>query len=389
MGTFDDNRRTVAAAHRGPGPSSSARSANGDIGLERKIDRFPFVPDDEDRLALDCYEAYNIQVSGLEQRLRAIGQPKIVIGVSGGSTRRMPSSSRPRRWIGCGGRAPTSSPSRCRDSRRRRTRRTTRSCSWRRWASRGRSSTSARPRRRCCGRWDTLRAWRGGLRRDLRERAGGHAHRLPLPHREPAWQHRPRHRRPVRAGPRMVHLRGGGPDVALRGQRRGPQDPHAAPHPLGRVLGSVRGARGGDADVDPRHGDHAGADPGQGGEQPQSTQAIIGPYSLQDFNLYLLRWGSAPRRSRSCRGMPGTTPRPATGPPTRLPSAWPTTSRPSGAGWRCSCGASSPTSSNGRPCPTGPRSRLVVRSPRGDWRMPSDVSAATWLDELDANVPEA
>ena len=42
------------------------------------------------RLAQDCYEAYNIQVSGLEQRLRAIGggsverMPKIVIGVSGG-----------------------------------------------------------------------------------------------------------------------------------------------------------------------------------------------------------------------------------------------------------------------------------------------------------------
>ena len=48
------------------------------------------MPDDEARLALDCYEAYNIQVSGLEQRLRAIGggdparMPKIVIGVSGG-----------------------------------------------------------------------------------------------------------------------------------------------------------------------------------------------------------------------------------------------------------------------------------------------------------------
>src|SRR5512139_2414051 len=52
--------------------------------LEREVDRFPFVPDDPERLALDCYEAYNIQVSGLEQRLRAIGQPKIVIGVSGG-----------------------------------------------------------------------------------------------------------------------------------------------------------------------------------------------------------------------------------------------------------------------------------------------------------------
>ena len=42
------------------------------------------MPDDLERLAQDCYEAYNIQVAGLEQRLRAIGQPKVVIGVSGG-----------------------------------------------------------------------------------------------------------------------------------------------------------------------------------------------------------------------------------------------------------------------------------------------------------------
>ena len=42
------------------------------------------MPDDPERLALDCYEAYNIQVSGLEQRLHAIGQPKVVIGVCGG-----------------------------------------------------------------------------------------------------------------------------------------------------------------------------------------------------------------------------------------------------------------------------------------------------------------
>ena len=60
----------------------------GDLGLLRPLDRFPFVPDDEERLAQDCYEAYNIQVSALTQRLRAIGgpdwQPKIVIGVSGG-----------------------------------------------------------------------------------------------------------------------------------------------------------------------------------------------------------------------------------------------------------------------------------------------------------------
>ena len=28
-------------------------------------------------------------------------------------------------------------------------------------------------------------------------------------------------------------------------------------------------------------------------------------------------------------------------------------------------------------------------SPRGDWRAPSDGNARVWLDELDANVPDA
>ncbi|WP_314129828.1 NAD(+) synthase, partial [Schaalia odontolytica] len=55
-----------------------------DLGLERPVNRFPFVPNDPTRLEQDCYEAYNIQVAGLVQRLRAIGNPKIVIGVSGG-----------------------------------------------------------------------------------------------------------------------------------------------------------------------------------------------------------------------------------------------------------------------------------------------------------------
>jgi len=88
QGTFDDNRRGVLAgstAGRGfRSVSFELRPPRGDIGLRRKVDRFPFVPDDPERLALDCYEAYNIQVSGLEQRLHAIGQPKVVIGVSGG-----------------------------------------------------------------------------------------------------------------------------------------------------------------------------------------------------------------------------------------------------------------------------------------------------------------
>ncbi|MDO4665079.1 MAG: NAD(+) synthase [Actinomycetaceae bacterium] len=54
------------------------------LPLDRKLDRFPFVPDDPALLDQDCYEAYNIQVSALAQRLEAIGNPKIVIGISGG-----------------------------------------------------------------------------------------------------------------------------------------------------------------------------------------------------------------------------------------------------------------------------------------------------------------
>jgi NAD+ synthase (glutamine-hydrolysing) len=89
MGTFDDNRRTIT--------DQGADMELFDIvefeleppleasPLRRKVDRFPFVPDDAARLAQDCYEAYNIQVAGLIGRLRAIGpDTKVVIGVSGG-----------------------------------------------------------------------------------------------------------------------------------------------------------------------------------------------------------------------------------------------------------------------------------------------------------------
>jgi NAD+ synthase (glutamine-hydrolysing) len=55
-----------------------------DIGLERSVDRFPFVPDDPERLDLDCYEAFNIQVQGLIKRLQVTNGERIVIGVSGG-----------------------------------------------------------------------------------------------------------------------------------------------------------------------------------------------------------------------------------------------------------------------------------------------------------------
>ncbi len=88
QGTFDDNRRGTGSRELRTVPFE-LQPPTGDVGLRRKVDRFPFVPDDPERLALDCYEAYNIQVSGLEQRLHSLkigqsGQPKVVIGVSGG-----------------------------------------------------------------------------------------------------------------------------------------------------------------------------------------------------------------------------------------------------------------------------------------------------------------
>jgi NAD+ synthase (glutamine-hydrolysing) len=42
------------------------------------------VPHDPAEWVERCYETYHIQVNGLEQRLRATGIEKLVIGVSGG-----------------------------------------------------------------------------------------------------------------------------------------------------------------------------------------------------------------------------------------------------------------------------------------------------------------
>jgi len=55
-----------------------------DVPLNRAIERFPYVPSDAARHDEQCYEAYNIQVQGLAQRMTAAKIDKIVIGVSGG-----------------------------------------------------------------------------------------------------------------------------------------------------------------------------------------------------------------------------------------------------------------------------------------------------------------
>ena len=54
------------------------------VPLERAVERFPYVPSDPRRLREDCYEAYNIQVQGLAKRLEATATERAVIGLSGG-----------------------------------------------------------------------------------------------------------------------------------------------------------------------------------------------------------------------------------------------------------------------------------------------------------------
>jgi len=54
------------------------------LKLERKIERFPYVPSNPATRDARCEEVYRIQVAGLATRLRATGTKKLVIGVSGG-----------------------------------------------------------------------------------------------------------------------------------------------------------------------------------------------------------------------------------------------------------------------------------------------------------------
>jgi NAD+ synthase (glutamine-hydrolysing) len=57
---------------------------DGEVPLRRRIQRFPYVPSESTRRDERCREVYDIQVQGLMKRLHATGIEKAVIGVSGG-----------------------------------------------------------------------------------------------------------------------------------------------------------------------------------------------------------------------------------------------------------------------------------------------------------------
>ncbi|MGV7243725.1 NAD(+) synthase [Caballeronia sordidicola] len=54
------------------------------LPLDRAVERFPYVPSEAKRRDERCNEVYNIQVQALVQRLSASGISKVVIGISGG-----------------------------------------------------------------------------------------------------------------------------------------------------------------------------------------------------------------------------------------------------------------------------------------------------------------
>jgi len=109
---------------------------------------------------------------------------------------------------------------------------------------------------------------------------------------------------------------------------------------------------------------------GEGDKLEQETEAAIGPYLLHDFFLfYTVRHLFAPRKvfflARQAFGA-------AYAPEEILRWLRVFYQRFFSQQFKRSA------------MPDGPKVGSVALSPRGDWRMPSDASAAAWLDEVDA-----
>ncbi len=109
--------------------------------------------------------------------------------------------------------------------------------------------------------------------------------------------------------------------------------------------------------------------PPKDGEISQKTEHIVGPYELHDFFLYhMMRFGSSPSKilrlaSYAFKGE---------------------YDREFILGWMKIFYKRFFQQQFKRSClPDGPKVGSVALSPRGDWRMPSDASAALWLSEIE------
>jgi NAD+ synthase (glutamine-hydrolysing) len=124
----------------------------------------------------------------------------------------------------------------------------------------------------------------------------------------------------------------------------------------------------------------------------QSTQAIVGPYELQDFNLfYITRYGLLPSKVAFLAWHAWKDSKAGNWPPNFPDDARHQYDLATIKKWlRVFLVRFFELSQFKRSAmPNGPK---VISggnlSPRGDWRAPSDATARTWVEELEANVPD-
>ncbi|MBS3887526.1 MAG: NAD(+) synthase [Dethiobacter sp.] len=80
--TFAENAQKLRKRFRTI--ACEVRLPEGRLLLSRQYSRFPYVPSGLEDRDLRCYEAYNIQVHGLIKRLQTTGLQNIIVGISGG-----------------------------------------------------------------------------------------------------------------------------------------------------------------------------------------------------------------------------------------------------------------------------------------------------------------
>ena len=365
-----------------------------DVGFERRIERFPFVPSARERLDQDCYEAYSIQVHGLMQRLAASATRRLVIGVSGGldstqalivAARAFDLLERPRADI-----LAYTLPGFATGER-------TKANAWRLMTALGvtASEIDIKPAARqmlgdlghpfATGEpvYDvTFENVQAGLRTDYLFRFANQNGGLVLGTGDLSelalgWA-------TYGVGDHMSHynVNAGVPKTLIQYLIRWVVSTKAFEPEVGETLSSIL-----ETEISPELVP-AGAD-----GAIQSTQAKIGPYELQDFNLYYtLRYGLRPSkiaflayRAWADREA-GTWP---VGYPEHKRRAYdlPTIKR-----WLEVFLFRFFTISQFKrsALPNGPKvSPGGSLSPRGDWRAPSDGNARVFLDELRRNVPDA
>ena len=394
MGTFDDNRRhhqepaEVVPAHR-----IRPRPADGDIGLMREVERFPFVPSDPLRLEQDCYEGYNIQVAGLEQRLRALNYPKVVIGVSGGldsthalivAARAMDREGRPRSDI-----LAFTLPGFATGER-------TKSNAIKLSQALGvtfeeldiRSTAQlmlteiGHPFARGEEVYDvTFENVQAGLRTDYlfriaNQRGGivlgtGDLSELAL-----GWS-------TYGVGDQMSHynVNGGVPKTLIQHLIRWVISSGQFDDEVDEILQSVL-----DTEITPE------LVPTGEDEEIQSSEAKVGPYSLQDFSLFqVLRYGFRPSKIAFLAWHAWSDPDRGTWPPGFPEGKRPSYSLTEIRHWLQIFAQRYYSFSQFKrsALPNGPKvSAGGSLSPRGDWRAPSDMSARMWLAEIEREIPE-